>query len=841
MPDLTGARLGDFEIVRELGRGGMGVVYEARQVSLNRRVALKVLSGSLGLTPRAVQRFQREAEAAAQLHHTNIVPVHATGEQNGTHFYAMELIDGPSLDHLLKQLRQPGARPLASDADSPGHLDATAPYVGESTGSGSATGLTSSLGSGSGTFDTVARLIADVAEALDYAHKQGIVHRDIKPSNLLLSSDGRLSVTDFGLARVLEQPGMTVTGEFVGTPAYMSPEQVTSGRIPVDHRTDIYSLGATLYELLTRRPPFRAEGRDKLLAQVVQKEPVAPRSIDPRIPRDLETICLKCLEKDPDRRYQSGKELADDLRRYLNRFAILARRTGSLTRLKKWAKRNPALAAAGLLLLVALATAGFFAWRAEAEKRQRLAEEQRRAEEVTAERRRSAIERGMTAALAADLNAAEKAVGDAEALGVSAGETRLLRGFIALYNGRTTEAVGHFEQAARLMPDSVAARALLAKAHGEASNWATGLRILDEASRMTVRTPEDKLFLGQAIACFRPADGLVLMDQALAERPSAIGHVLRAHAQMNLAIQTVEVADADVALADAQVAHRLLPGNSYPLMITAYARMAAALAYRRAGQKDKADEHLAAAGREADGLARFRGNFECVCARYHISQILDNLEGRLDMIAELREAQVVTPSPWLAQQEALNLFCLGRDAEAGALAENNSNERWRGICRILVALGRPDGQADARRAWESFGGPARPPLDRLEAATLLFAVGGDKEVAAIARELRAHAERFQNFVYSPADLAANLDFLEGKASEDELLRRPSSSAFERCHRHCLIGWKRLGAGDRAGAAAAFQEAYKVTPYGMAIWDSGAAWAALIRLKDPNWPRAIPKK
>ena len=257
-------RLGDFEILRELGRGGMGVVYEARQVSLNRNVALKVLSGGFGLTPKAVDRFHREAEAAAKLHHTNIVPVYATGEHDGTHFYAMELIDGPSLDRVIKQLRQASKQTAASESsDQPNspHLEATGPYVGDSD---PAQALTSSaLCSGSRYFDTVARMIADVADALDHAHKNGVIHRDIKPSNLLLSSSGRLSINDFGLARMLEQPGMTMTGEFVGTPAYMSPEQVTAGRIQLDHRTDIYSLGATLYELLTLEPPFRGKSRQK--------------------------------------------------------------------------------------------------------------------------------------------------------------------------------------------------------------------------------------------------------------------------------------------------------------------------------------------------------------------------------------------------------------------------------------------------------------------------------------------------------------------------------------------------------------------------------------------------
>src|SRR5262249_13010402 len=149
-------------------------------------------------------------------------------------------------------------------------------------------------------FDAVARMIADVADALDYAHRQGVIHRDIKPSNLLLSPDGRLSVNDFGLARVLEQPALSTTGELVGTPAYMSPEQITAGRVPVDPRTDIYSLGATLYELLTLRPPFTGRSRDQVLAQIIQKGPPRPRRLKPNVPKDLETICLKCLEKDPE-------------------------------------------------------------------------------------------------------------------------------------------------------------------------------------------------------------------------------------------------------------------------------------------------------------------------------------------------------------------------------------------------------------------------------------------------------------------------------------------------------------------------------------------------------------
>ena len=317
--DLTGRILGDFEIVRPIGRGGMGIVYEARQVSLNRTVALKVLGGGLGLTHRAVTRFRREAEAAARLHHTNIVPVYATGEDHGTHFYAMELIAGPSLDRVLDRMRQDRAGPAApaepgSNGDSPSPAEPLPDWVSETidyrpgamprTPSRPAEG--SSLDAGGGYFDRVAAMVADVADALDYAHRNGVIHRDIKPSNLLLSPEGRLSLNDFGLARMLEEPGMTMTGEFVGTPKYMSPEQITAGRAPLDHRTDIYSLGATLYELLTLRPPYSGSRRDEVIGQIIHKEPTPPRRVDRRIPVDLETICLKAMDKDPDRRYQTA-------------------------------------------------------------------------------------------------------------------------------------------------------------------------------------------------------------------------------------------------------------------------------------------------------------------------------------------------------------------------------------------------------------------------------------------------------------------------------------------------------------------------------------------------------
>jgi eukaryotic-like serine/threonine-protein kinase len=424
----AGRRLGDFEIVRELGRGGMGIVYEARQVSLNRHVALKVLAAGLGLTSKSIERFQREAAAAARLHHTNIVPVYATGQDDGIHFYAMELIDGPSLDRVIQQLAATQTTGVPGDAASTPALEGSALAVVQTIDYQPAAAATprlpapagaSSLPSGSSYFETVARWIAEVADALAYAHQQGVIHRDIKPSNLLLSPAGRLSINDFGLARMLEQPGMTLTGEFVGTPRYMSPEQIAVGRIPLDHRTDIYSLGATLYELLTLRPPFSAAQRDQLLAQILQKEPAPPRKLNKRVPLDLETICLKALDKDPDCRYQSAALLADDLRRYLGRFAISARRPGPAARLAKFVRRHRLGVAASLGILLLALAAGVLGWKYRAEQghvalqRQQVQDEQWLREEAMPRIRRLVEEGKFAAAFELAEEAERRVPGDA--------------------------------------------------------------------------------------------------------------------------------------------------------------------------------------------------------------------------------------------------------------------------------------------------------------------------------------------------------------------------------------------------------------------------------------------
>lgn len=388
-------RLGDYRILREVGRGGMGIVYEAEQLSLGRHIALKVLPAAGLMNPTFLERFRREAKAAARLHHTNIVPVYGVGEADGIHFYAMQFIQGQSLDQVLHDVRQlrrqsgvefgevdptrtrfeqsvapglltgqfemlPAALSAGADA-SEENTPPAAPLANERGGaeSGASTGL-SAGSSEMPYFRSVARIGLQAAEALAYAHRQGILHRDVKPSNLLLDQQGTVWITDFGLAKAEGADELTHTGDIVGTVRFMAPERF-EGRSLL--QSDVYSLGLTLYEMLTLRPAFNDSNRALLIQNVLNQPPTPPRRIDPNIPRDLETIVLTCLSKDPQGRYANSETLADDLRRFLSDRPIRARRASLVEQAWRWCRRNPVMAsllAAVVLLLIIIAVRSTF-------------------------------------------------------------------------------------------------------------------------------------------------------------------------------------------------------------------------------------------------------------------------------------------------------------------------------------------------------------------------------------------------------------------------------------------------------------------------------------------------
>lgn len=316
----TPDRLDDFELIEEIGRGGFGIVYRAKQTSLNRPVALKVLYEHKVHTKESIARFEREAHAAARLDHTAIVSVYAWGQSDERFFIAQRLVgSGRTLADRLEELKNAGEQPK-------------------------------------GYFREIAEGLAHIADGLQHAHERGIIHRDVKPSNILIDDRGRPCLGDFGLAKVEDGLALSQTGDMAGSPYYMSPEQADSRRGPVDHRCDIYSLGATLYELLALRPPFTAESAHEIVRKIINEEPKGPRTVVERVPPDLDTICLKALEKGRSRRYQSAAEFGADLRAFLDGEPISAVPASRISRVWRKTRRHrmPMALVAGALIVIAL-------------------------------------------------------------------------------------------------------------------------------------------------------------------------------------------------------------------------------------------------------------------------------------------------------------------------------------------------------------------------------------------------------------------------------------------------------------------------------------------------------
>lgn len=408
-PPVT--QLGDFRLLREVGRGGMGVVYEAEQVSLGRRVAIKLLPAAVFRDPTKRRRFEREAKAAAKLHHTNIVPVHGYGEHDGTSYYVMQFIPGLGLDAVIDELARtaggdpdrPPARPdaalsvalarslLGDGGDATAGTGPVAPAAAPGPPPGSATsvslsasgvhlpgqpapGTDASSGKKATYWQSVARIGVQVAGALAYAHKLGVLHRDIKPGNLLLDLDGVVWVTDFGLAKADDSDDLTHTGDLLGTLRYMPPEAFDGKS---DARSDVYALGLTLFELVALRPAYGERDRKKLIKQVTTGDPPRLRKVRADAPRDLVTIVEKAIDKDPARRYPTAAALADDLQRFLDGRSILARRASAGEQVSRWARRNPVVAGAAVAAVLALvggATVSYLKYR-DAERQKGVAEQ----------------------------------------------------------------------------------------------------------------------------------------------------------------------------------------------------------------------------------------------------------------------------------------------------------------------------------------------------------------------------------------------------------------------------------------------------------------------------------
>jgi serine/threonine protein kinase/Tfp pilus assembly protein PilF len=435
--------LGDFRLLREVGRGGMGIVYEAEQLSLGRRVALKVLPFAATMDPKQLQRFKNEAKAAASLKHDHIVSVYAVGCERGVHYYAMEFIEGASLAQLIarRSLDPAIGQPRPSDGGTadyaPRNIAAPSPMRDTAPVAALSTKLT---GRDRAHHRRVAELIADAADALEHAHSFGIVHRDVKPGNLIVDETGRVYVADFGLARFGPDAGLTMSSDLIGTLRYMAPEQALARHGLADHRVDVYGLGATLYELLTGKPAVRGEDKADILRSISFEEPAAPRRLDKAIPAELETIALKCLAKNPNERYTTAGELAADLRRFVEDKPIKARPPGPRERAIRWVRRHRALAASTIVTMTtaALMAAGGAGY---------VARDQAARLMVTEQKAKAALTAARDAITAGDLAAAGRKI--SEARGQLSGEGEALPDLSADIDGVQAEIETRLNDTAR--------------------------------------------------------------------------------------------------------------------------------------------------------------------------------------------------------------------------------------------------------------------------------------------------------------------------------------------------------------------------------------------------------
>ena len=844
--------IGDFEILRELGRGGMGIVYEARQKSLRRKVALKILSSGLGLNSKAILRFRREAEAAGKLHHTNIVPIYTTGDDNGVHYYAMELIDGPSLDALVRSLRSNGdAGDAPTDSESqqaeiPDWVKETALFQGPGGEDGSATAkircndsvdrsARSTISSGSAYFDEVATMVADVADALDHAHEHGVIHRDIKPSNLLLGPDGRLSINDFGLARMLEQPGMTMSGEFVGSPLYMSPEQITAGRVTVDHRTDIYSLGATLYELLVLLPPFPGQNRDQVLGQILHKDATSTRKLNRRVPMDLDTICMKAIDKDPDRRYQTAGALAEDLRRFVRRHAISARRMGPFGHSVRWVKRNPSWACLILLAMCSVAGLGLAYKNHLAQQRENL---------------KSTQQLFLLYCVGGNLDMADTQMRQAKKLRASRDWILVASGQLELYRGNYDDALAFLRKAQEIGTPGLAARCMRAITHlfaGNEPRYDQEVRGIQEGIKqgdIRASEPGDNLYLAMAFQYSDPALSLDFLSKAdPGFALEQLHDIVSCHAYTFAAQKEVDPNEAleyaRKAKHSARSLNAIVSESPFALSISIWALTEAGICYRRSGQPHLEQEAYSEAKslmQDKLGSRRypFLGPYLLLDETSSQEEVSTHLRGLRDdqlndYLRSYRMIDAIRDGNYEMSEVDLNQFERYRSSKwpfviLAELSANPSSERRKEIMREF--RGRLE-----RARNESTDGFAH--IEFFWAVSRLLRM--ENETAYCQNQIRHHVgvntRSYINRLMRPL-----VDLFDGRSPE-EILAKAGDSRRSLTYAWFGLGIEALARGDRRLAKQYFDACATGGCNGFYVCQMCRALSEKLE-HDPDWPRWI---
>lgn len=822
---VSGRRLGDFIIERQIGAGGMGVVFRAHQVSLNRAVALKVLPPFLRYSKSARTRFSREIEAAARLQHRNIVAVYTTGEEAGTVYYSMELIEGFSMSELISTLRidplpevssfqLDKATRAKSDATTLPKMDAATPQ------SDNCPKLVdcSPLKSHEGYFRVIARLLADAAAGLDYAHGQHVIHRDVKPSNLLFSLDGEIHISDFGLAHIGEQPGITRTGEILGTPYYMAPEQIVPNLGEVDGRTDVYALGATLYELLTLRPPFLGDSRDQVISQIDVAQPASPRSVNREVPNDLDTICLKALEKQKSKRYQSAGAMAADLRSFADGRRIDTRPTSSLVRCLRWVRRYSSSAFLGVGILGLIAAVLFFAYRAHlSEARWNDAEFDR------------AYEAAQFSAMEGDLEHATAAIDEAEQLGASEAQLNLLRGQLALQSGLFQQACDLLKLATEQLPTSVSAHALLSKALDANEQHDETAEILSRLEKLEPVTLQDYLLLGQARLYNDYDMGIALLNEAVEQhKTNVVARLVRGSALIYRAKVSGEAAHAEAALNDLSTASQLLDGNAYLLGRTLEARLTAATTYHLSGDLSRYQHNLDQAAKVADALSEYSQNYRSHRWRaFYFDYIGDDDQALISWRAmkNTRIAYLV-----------IALFRLGEFNEAIQLCDERierfATARFTEFFRALILSAQVDNSGEILGAFKPLDKETLDPLNAHRFNyTILCLAGQLRDAQDYCRRLRESDHRFEAHDAWRVHL---LNYTCGELDEKSLLELSADSRLALIEAHFYIGISQLAIGNRTTARQHFHASAKLKSLTMLEGPMSRAFIAQLD-REPHWP------
>ena len=791
-----GHMLGEYRILREIGRGGMGVVYEAVQTSLNRRVALKILPAGVLLSNNAHERFAREAATAGRLHHTNIVPVYAIGQEQGIHYYVMQYIEGYSLSELLKRMQAGAEKP---DKEY---------------------------------FRRVAKWGRQIAEALAYAHSSDTIHRDVKPSNLLLDAHDNVWLTDFGLARESALSTITVSGDVLGTARYMSPEQAEDDRALLDGRTDIYSLGVTMYEMIAQTPAFEGESREVVLNQIATREPAPLQALVPSVPRDLETIILKCIQKHPGQRYANAADAAEDFRRYLAGEPIRARRTPWHVLARRYIRKRRTtciLTVLGLILI--LATGGLFM-------------------RLRTLRGEHYLEKAYNAMLfEQNMTSATAYLDEAENNGEHGAELYLYRGLIPLFSSQPQRAIPLLQTAHELDPEGIETGYALAAAFISTGDSINGMRVFEQIAKREISTPLGWLLRGIALAEQQNDAALECYSRALEIRPDFTPAIrTRTMYRTNQLLIEGRRDSLEPMLNDFDAWVTFWPqsGASYSARARGWL-YAAAYAGTQPSMQAFRTQAIENCKRDLDLAEKYNPDSMSLSAmRGAMYYYLEDFEKAAELFElAMRQDWKVSGEdhPGLVQHHALAIHAMGRMESALEEISTAAGELPSFIMLplhkslLLAELGRLE---EARLVCiDTFQKNMNDPTSSSLALSFIELLGDQASANTIIEGLRAQIEPHLKLDQPPADYGeAALRYVLGDLDGDTLMAATEGHPGRRCESAFMIGMRELGQGHRKAGQAAIQACLdtQVFPY----IQHRFAEVILARMRKlDNWPAWIP--